>query len=174
MGMDRKNYIKLIAFLSVIVFFINSCINYPKDKQSKICSNYGIKFNDYRLKLGLPILDSTWIFSKTFSKNENICKWINTTNIKTEPYHFSKTVGYVDDTILWETNHYVGINKIKTIDGEFPEELFITYNFNKDSMFKWEYRFSKQFSTDIENLYRIEVMSISKKEVDSIIKIWDI
>jgi hypothetical protein len=133
---------------------------------------YGLKFNETREKIGLPILSENWEHLKEFGETGS-SSWINPNYDKEKPYYFRKTVIFNKDTIIWESDWYIGQQKFNTIDGTFNEELYITYHFikNKYHNFGWECVLSTAIKSD-NDYYHIENISITKEKADSILVSW--
>ena len=111
-------------FIIILVMMFSSCSNNSYKK-------YGLKFNNQRLRIGLPILMGDWeVTNRGIDYNKfDFVVWSRKYDGKNYPYFLKKTIAYNSDTIIYEENQFIGLNTYNTIDGTYHEELFITYNF---------------------------------------------
>ena len=163
MEMDRSTLkIMLIQCCIAVALLMSSCSN------SGLDSKYGIAFNPERNKIGLPVLDSTWTYSRAIGVIGG--GWINPNCKKDTPCYYKKNFLCNDDrTMLWEEDMYVGPNKYTTVDGTFEETLYITYYF-KDK--RWKYLWRKGVTVENSRWEFDEYIEISSKEADSLLTLW--
>lgn len=160
--MDRNALkLKVILCYTIVSLLIISCSN------SELNSKYGVSFNTERNKIGLPDLDSSWTYNKISGSDGGY--WINPCHETGIPYHFKKSISCNNDTIIRETNTYIGPHKYTTIDGEFEEELYITYYFNDN---RWEYLWRKGIPSDNSRRYDEIDDEITSTEADSLLTLW--
>jgi hypothetical protein len=128
---------------------------------------YGVEFNEEREKIGLPLLNENWEYVEIIGALGS--SWINPARDKSKPSYFSKSVSYNNDTILWESDHYVGLKEYNTIDGKFQEELYVIYHFTKSDSdgVGWKYVLSTAGESD--SMHNID---ITKEIADSILISW--
>jgi len=155
---------KTIFFIFYIFMILQSCEYAPP--------RYGLEFNDVREEIGLPILPENWEHHKTLRETGS-SKWTNPDYDNEKPCHFKKTVVFNEDTIIWESNQYLGQQKFNTIDGTIREELLITYHFieNEEHNIGWEYVLLTGEKAD-DHLYYFVINNIAKEEADSILVLW--
>jgi hypothetical protein len=167
----KKRHFYYICYLVLFMMFLQGC----KYEQPK----YGTEFNFEREKIGLPILQENWEYVKIHGvKNGYVNSWINPIMAEENPYYFDKTISFSKDTIIRETDKYIGRQKIETIDGTFKEVLYVTYNFvkNENNDVGWNYvlRTGERYTatnTGKEH-YSLQNINITKESADSILTSW--
>jgi hypothetical protein len=144
---------------------------------------YGIRFNQIREKIGLPILQENWGYLKSHGAHQSYCSkegyrantWANLTKKRNIPFHYRKTVMFSEneEQIIRETNEFVGPQKVETTSEVFREKLYITYSFIKDEDYDigWKYELSKGVESGLGGTYR-ENTNITKESADSILTSW--
>ena len=168
--MDRNNKDKrlkcMICSLCVILI-IFSCA----DKKNR----YGINFNNQRSIIKLPLLDSSWKYSPSYTSEGGT--WVNAQKKDGVPCYFQKRNFIKNNRLIWESDIYLGGKTYMTIDGSIRESLTVTYYFEKK---KWEYVYhtakrnynSSNSPSQIKKLYNSIDVVISKSEADSILFSW--
>ena len=168
--MDRNSKDKrlkcMICSLCVILIIFGCA-----DKQNR----YGINFNNQRSIIKLPLLDSSWKYSPSYTSEGGT--WVNAQKKDGVPCYFQKRNLIKNNRIIWESDIYLGSKTYMTIDGSIRESLDITYYFEEK---KWEYVYhtakrnynSSNSPSQIKNLYNSIDVVISKCEADSILFSW--
>jgi len=170
MDMDRTGNIIKTAVVLLLTTLLGSCFNVV-NKQP--LPKYGMEFNEERKKIGLPVLQGNWnyIWADGYKEFGNV--WVNPicdTDISI-PYYFKKSTGYNNDTIISESDCYVGTRKFETIDGTFEEMLYITYYFADK---QWKYVFRGEYKSDEFKYSHLSNFDLTKSQADSILKSWNI
>ena len=170
MELDRSSKGRRLKCMigSLCVILIVFCC---ADKKNR----YGIEFNDQRNIIQLPLLDSSWEYSPSYTSEGGT--WVNPLKKEGVPCHFQKRNLIQSDRIIWESDIYLGGKIYMTIDGSTRESLTITYYFEEK---KWEYVYhtakridnSSNRPSKIENLYNSVDIALSKCEADSILSSW--
>lgn len=126
---------------------------------------YGIKYNNERNRIGLPILPKEWTAVPTFTSGA-IILWVNTkkANEEKKAFHGRKWIAYNKDTIVSESDWYFGPGSKQN-----RKVLIISYNFKPEAGKSkgWSYTFSTK-----DDPYFLE--GISKIQADSILKTWGV
>lgn len=170
--MDRNSQDKGLKYMICslcVMLTIFSCA----DKKNK----YGIDFNDQRSIVKLPLLDSSWKYSLSYTSEGGT--WVNPLKKDGVPCHFQKRNLIKGNRIIWESDIYLGSKTYMTIDGSIRESLSVTYYFEEK---KWEYVYhtaernynSSNSPSQIKNLYNSVDIVLSKCEADSILFSWDL
>ncbi len=147
-----------MKFYYILIFaFLANC-----KSVSTLNSSYGIRFNEARKEVGLPILPEDWKISVS---NSRLIVW---EPIKKEnngfPYYSHKKV--VLDTLLnikYEENRFIGFGMHRNLDGNFVDELYITYRFYDNS---WQCNLSDKSHP--------EGIKLNRVEADSLLVLWGI
>ena len=170
--MDRNSkdgILKCMICSLCVILIIFGCA----DKQNR----YGINFNDQRSIIKLPLLDSSWKYSPSYTSEGGT--WVNPQKKDGVPCYFQKRNLVKNNRIIWESDIYLGGKTYTTIDGSIRESLTVTYYFEKK---KWEYVYhtakrnynSSNSPSQIKNLYNSVDIVLSKCEADSILFSWDL
>ena len=168
--MDRNSKdrgLKCIICSLCVILTMFSCA----DKKNK----YDIDFNDQRSIIKLPLLDSSWKYSPSYTSDGGT--WINPLKKDGVPCHFQKRNLIKSNKIIWESDIYLGGKTYRTIDGSIRESLTATYYFEEK---KWEYVYhtaernhnSSNSPSQIKDLYNSVDIALSKCEADSILFSW--
>jgi|GEM_PF-480998 len=150
-----------------VILIIFSCA----DKKNR----YGINFNNQRSIIKLPLLDSSWKYSPSYTSEGGA--WVNPQKKDGVPCYFQKRNLIKNNRLIWESDIYLGGKTYMTIDGSIRESLTVTYYFEKK---KWEYVYhtakrnynSSNSPSQIKKIYNSIDVVISKSEADSILFSW--
>lgn len=129
---------------------------------------YGYDFNETRSTIGLPQLPEGWELNKVTHEST---EWINPTRSNSSAFYRMKTVVYNNDTILWESNAFKSPGYYTTLDGQFRDELLITYQFTSEDREQLGCEFTLNTSETIQDGINLR---ISQHEADSVLKSWSI
>lgn len=101
--MDRNSKDRALKCMicSLCVILIFSCAG----KKNK----YGIDFNDQRSIIKLPLLDSSWKYSPSYTSEGGT--WVNPLKKDGVPCHFQKRNLIKRNRIIWEVI-YIGVAKL--------------------------------------------------------------
>jgi hypothetical protein len=174
--MKKRNYLQVWCLLALIIA-TQGCTGTDSPNPK-----YGMAFNGERERIGLPVLQENWRYNKIIGESAD--EWINPSYNEDIPYHFKKTVTFNRDTIINETDYYIGQQEFNTIDGRGKEHLYITYYFieyeeyDKKCDIGWECIFVTATEATSSNLvperraYAWTIIDITKEEADSILVSW--
>ena len=116
--MDRNSKDKrlkcMICSLCVILI-IFSCA----EKKNR----YGINFNNQRSIIKLPLLDSSWKYSPSYTSEGGT--WVNPQKKDGVPFYFQKRNLIKNNRLIWESDIYMGDKTYMTIDGSIRESLLL-------------------------------------------------
>ena len=93
-------------------------------------NRYGINFNDQRSIIKLPLLDSSWKYSPSYTSEGGT--WVNPQKRDGVPCYFQKRNLIKNNRIIWESDIYLGGKTYMTIDGSIRESLTVTYYFERN------------------------------------------
>lgn len=172
MEVDRNGQDKGLKYMICslcVMLTIFSCANKKNE--------YGVDFNNQRSIVKLPLLDSSWKYSPSYTSEGGT--WVNPLKKDGVPCHFQKRNLIKSNRIIWESDIYLGGKTYMTIDGSIRESLTVTYYFEEK---KWEYVYhtaersynSSNSPSQIKNLYNSVDIVLSKCEADSILFSWDL
>ena len=122
--MDRNSKdgrLKCMICSLCVILIIFSCA----DKKNR----YGINFNNQRSIIKLPLLDSSWKYSPSYTSEGGT--WVNLQKKDGVPCYFQKRNLIKNNRLIWESDIYLGGKTYMTIDGSIRESLTVTYYFEK-------------------------------------------
>jgi len=164
---------KLITLILLIILIIGCFSPNPK---------FGMAFNEERTKLGLQELPDHWNVS---SVEGDFTIWINPDADRLldqkRPVFFSKTVSYLKDEPVFESDLYYSGKQFETIDGHISESVTTTFYFSpyelgNDTIKGWHCRYTGpgQKSDVYENQFFLLIETKSLTQIDSTLKSWGI
>ena len=155
---------------SVFILFIISLLFVSCElKNCKEDIKFGIGFNNKRKEVGLISLSDNWIKKK----NNNLDQiWyynpdIDSSNIGNEAFHYAKVLTIRNDSIILESDQFIGKESYMSSYGKVQEYLIYTYNFNPENehIKDWTYLIVRDSKKGKRGY-------ISKNEADSILSSW--
>ena len=117
--MDRNSKdkrLKCMIYSLCVILIAFSCA----DKKNR----YGINFNNQRSIIKLPLLDSSWKYSPSYTSEGGT--WVNAQKKDGVPCYFQKRNLIKDNRLIWESDIYLGGKTYMTIDGNIRESLTVT------------------------------------------------
>jgi hypothetical protein len=165
--MERSSTsIKITLFLFIVLQ--SSCI----EKTYK----YDTRFNDVRDSIGLPKLEEDWDLYKdgTDFRNRSYLIFINPSVNKNwdknSPIHYSKTIEYTSDTIVYEDDIYYNGKTFKTAEGDLSISLAIKYYFINDTIDNEKGGWSYTLFSNPLNYFQGD--KLTKGQADSLLINW--